>query len=364
MIASRVLLQRSALPKFKREHKMNALYILIAILIFGVIIFVHELGHFIFARIFGVTVNEFSIGMGPVLVSYTSKKTSIQYSLRALPFGGFVSMAGEDGESDDPNAFSKKSPWKRFIILAAGAVMNLLLGVVITVILMCNMTLVSNTVGGFQEGFEVKSSDSGLRIGDEIVAVDGTPVHIAQEVIYEIMHEGYETIDVTVIRDGERLTIPVSFQTVAVDGMLYGSSDLVFYREDHNLLSVLKHSFFYSIMTVRMIWDSLFDLIFGRVSVEAVSGPIGITNEISSAVASQDISYLAYITIVICMNVGVVNLLPIPALDGGRLLFLIVEMIRRKPLPEKVEGMVHGIGLMLLLLLMVFIAFKDVINLF
>ena len=343
---------------------MTALYVLVAILIFGVIIFIHELGHFLFARLFGVTVNEFAIGMGPVLVSYTSKKTAIQYSLRALPFGGFVKMAGEDGDSDDPNAFSKKAAWKRFIILAAGAAMNLLLGVVITVILMSNMTLLSNKVGGFKDGFEVKSSDSGIEIGDEIIAVDGTSVHIANEVVYEIMHEGYETVDVTLIRDGKTMTIPVNFQTVSVEGTLYGASDLRFDEEEKNVFTVLKHSFFYSGMTVRMIWDSLFDLILGRVSTDAVSGPIGITNEISNAVASKDLFYLAYITIVICMNVGVINLLPIPAMDGGRLLFLLFEIIFRRPIPEKVEGLVHGIGLLLLLGLMFVVAFKDIIKLF
>lgn len=346
---------------------MNIGYILLAILLFGAIIFIHELGHYLFARLFHVTVKEFSIGMGPDLVTYVSKKTNIKYSLRMFPFGGYVSMVGEDEESDDENALSKKPAWQRFIIVAAGAAMNILTGMLLTLVLMWNATPASNVIAGFADSpdSEVSSKDSGLAVGDLIVAVNGKSVHIAYETVYTIMHDAYETVDVTVIRDGERKTFAVDFPIVVDEsGMVFGDSDIVFTREEKTVLGTLRHSFFYSLLTIRMVWESLGDLIFGRVSMDSVSGPIGITSEITNVAASGNYFGLLYLVIVILMNVGVFNLLPIPAMDGGRLLFLLWEMITRKPVPQKIEGLIHGIGLMLLLAIIVLISFKDIFSLF
>ncbi len=344
---------------------MQILSVLIAILIFGAIIFLHELGHFVAARIFGVTVKEFSIGMGPQLVSFTSKKTKIVYSLRMLPFGGFVSMDGEDEESEDENAFSKKSPWKRFIIVAAGGFMNLLTGFVIAVILVSNMQLGTNVIAKFQEadGF-VSSSESGLREGDEIISVNGKRVYIPQETVYTIMHDGYKTVEVVVKRDGELIPLTVDFPTEAIGGMLYGVCDFKFTATEKTPALVLSQSFHYGKFTVRMIWETLGDLVIGRVSASEVSGPIGITSEISNIAASGDYLNLLYIAMLISINVGIVNLLPLPALDGGRLVFVLWEWITRKPASQKVEAMIHGLGFALLILLSIVIAFKDIIGLF
>ena len=179
------------------------------------------------------------------------------------------------------------------------------------------------------------------------------------------MHDGYKTVDVAVIRDGERMIVSVDFPTVVDEsGMVFGDCDIKFTAEKRTLGGTLYQSFSYSLLTIRMVWESLGDLVFGRVTMDAVSGPIGITGEISNAAASGNYFGLLYLVIVISMNVGVVNLLPIPAMDGGRLLFLLWEMITRKPVPPKLEGVVHGIGLVLLLGLMVFICFKDIFALF
>ncbi len=346
---------------------MNIGYILFAILIFSAIIFIHELGHYLFARLFHVTVKEFSIGMGPELVTYESKKTNIRYSLRMFPFGGYVSMAGEDEESDDENALSKKPAWQRFIIVAAGASMNLLSGFLLTVILMLNATPASNVIAGFVNNpeSEVSSADSGLAVGDLIVAVNGKSVHIAYETVYTVMHDAYETVDVTVIRNGERMTFRVDFPIVVDEsGMVFGDSDIIFTREERSFFGTLRHSFFYSLLSIRMIWEGLGDFIFGRVSMNAVSGPIGITSELTNVAASGNYFGLLYLVIIISMNVGIVNLLPIPAMDGSRLLFLLWEMVTRKPVPQKIEGLIHGIGLLLLLGLMIVISFKDIFALF
>ncbi len=343
---------------------MQILPILIAILIFGAIIFLHELGHFITARIFKVTVREFSLGMGPQLVSYTSKKSGTVYALRMFPIGGFVSMVGEDEESDEDGAFSKKPAWQRFIIVAAGATMNLLTGLLLAVIMILNITPVSNVIAGFQEGYEISSADSGLMVGDEIIAVNGTRVSIAYETVYEIMHDGYETIDITVIRNGEKLTLPVSFPTEEAEGMLFGTPDLRFYAEERSFGGTVSHTLAYSKMAVRMVWDGLFDLLTGRVPVSSVSGPVGVTSEISGIAKDGDYLGVLYIAIVICMNVGIFNLLPIPALDGGRLVFLLWEIVTRRPVPQKYESMVHAIGIMILFGLMILVTFKDIIGLF
>ena len=200
--------------------------IFIAILVFGFLIFIHEFGHYIFARIFKVTITEFSIGMGPKLVWYDSKKTGIRYCLSAIPFGGYVAMVGEDGESDDPNAFNKKPAWQRLIIIIAGAMINIIAGVIAIIILVSIIDIGGTTVAAFPETeFEISSSDSGLMEGDEIIRIDGKRVRILDELSYEIMRKGYEPIDVTVLRDGKEMTFTVEFPVAEEQGQKFGMMD-------------------------------------------------------------------------------------------------------------------------------------------
>ncbi len=345
---------------------MNPLYILLAILIFGFLIMIHELGHFLTARLFKVTVHEFSIGMGPKLLQKKSKKSGIAYSLRLLPIGGYVSMEGEDTESEDENAFYKKPVWQRIIVTSAGALTNILVGVLVMILLVSTQNnLLSNRIGAFiynDEGVCYAES-GGLAIGDVITHVDGTPVHIGNETFYEIMRQGIEPIDITVIRNGEKVVIKdVAFGQTADSGAVFGVMDFKVYAEEKTPLTVLKHGFFRSVSTVKMIWESLIDLITGRYSMEVVSGPVGVTKALGEA-AQSGIADLVYLSVFISMNLGVMNLLPLPALDGGRLLFQFIELIRRKPVPTKIEGYVHFAGLVLLMILMVVICVKDVITL-
>lgn len=348
---------------------MNAVSIIIAIFVFGLLIFIHEMGHYIAARLCGVTVLEFAIGMGPKLISWVSKKTGIRYSLRALPFGGFTSMEGEDEDSDDPNAFSKKPLWKRFIITAAGSGANLLVGIILMIpIVIFAGNLGSTTIYEFipAEGAEKAQSEAeGLMVGDRIVAVDGEKVYIANDLAYEIMRRGIEPIDITVERNGEEIVIEdVDFPVSSSDGIAYGALDFYVYAEHKNFANVMKHSFHRSYLTVEMIWESLYDLITGRYGMEAVSGPVGVTKVLGEA-AATGFGDLAYMAVVLSMNLGVMNLLPIPALDGGRILFLFVELIRGgKKINPNTEAMVHFVGIVILLGLMVVIAFKDVASLF
>lgn len=340
---------------------MNFLYVLLAIFIFGLLILIHEAGHFFFARLFRVTVYEFAIGMGPKVISHTSKKSGIAYSLRLLPFGGFVSMAGENEESDDPNAFNKKPVWQRFIITAAGATVNLMAGVLVMGILVASTkTLYSTTIHHFYEG---STSVQYLQSGDQITAVEGTPVFTYSDLSYEIMHKGAKPIDITVKRDGSQITIAdVVFPTVTESGVVFGVADFVPDAEAKTLLTVLKHACVRSASTVKMIWESLYDLVSGRYGMEAVSGPVGVTQAMTEA-ASTSMYTLVYLSVVISMNLGIMNLLPLPALDGGRLVFLLIEGVRRKPIPARIEGYIHFAGLAVLMLAMILITFKDIIGL-
>ena len=285
--------------------------------------------------------------MGPKLLSKTSPKTGIAYSLRALPIGGFV--------------------WQRIIITSAGAAMNLLIGVLVMGILMAaEPVLPSTTIGAFvyDENDVCYAESAGLELGDTIVAVNGTRTHIANEVIYEIMRKGVDPLSVTVMRDGERVTVEnVIFPTFSEMGTVFGTVDFKVLPAEKTVGTVLKEAFFRSVNTVRMIWESLFDLITGRYGMEAVSGPVGVTKALGEA-AEQGTSNLIYLAVVISMNLGVMNLLPLPALDGGRLVFQFIELIRRKPVRAEVEGYVHFAGMAVLMILMVIIAVKDVIGLF
>lgn len=341
---------------------MIFLYILIAILVFGFLIFVHELGHFIFAKIFGVAITEFSLGMGPKLISKKGKD-GVEYSLRALPIGGFVAMVGEDEESDDPNAFDKKPAWQRFIIVIAGAVMNLLVGIIIMIIItLCTDRFGGTTVAEFMDGST--SNLSGLQINDEIIEINGYNVHTASDLSYEIMRNGYEPVDVTVIRNGKEITIAdVKFPQVSSQGVAFGSMDFKIYEEPKSFGVICKNAFYSCTSTVKMIWDSLYDLISGRYGIEAVSGPVGVTGAITDA-AKTGAHSLFYIVVVISMNLGIFNLLPIPALDGGTLLFTLIEMIFRRPIPKKIENGLKIAGFALLMLLVIFVTFKDIFGLF
>ncbi len=345
----------------------SILTVILALLIFGLLIFIHEFGHYIFARIFKVTVNEFSIGMGPKLLWYDSKKTGIRYALSMFPIGGYVAMAGEDDESDDPNSFDKKPAWQRLIITAAGAMINILAGVIVMSILTTVIPLGNTTVAQFHDksetGYEISSADSGLMVGDVIVEVDGRSVAILDELSYEIMRRGNEPVDLTVIRNGAEVVIPdVVFPGMSEEGQSFGVMDFKVQRLEKDFGTVVSQAARKSYLTVRMCWESIYDLLTGRYTFQAVSGPVGISSAIGDAARSGGQSLL-HIAGLISINLGFMNLLPIPALDGGRIITILAEMITGRKMPKKVEGMINTVGLMALLLLSFVVLVKDVIGL-
>ena len=351
---------------------MLLLYILVAILMFGSLIFIHELGHFLTARLFQVTIYEFSIGMGPKLVSWKSKKNGTAYSLRMLPIGGFVSMAGEDEDSDDEGSLRNKKVWQRMIITAAGSVFNLLIGLIVMLLIVSTSKVIgSTTVRNFADGatsVQTETSD-GLLAEDEILKINGKKVHVFYDMNYKISRYGTEPLDITVLRDGEEVLLEnVVFPIHTEQGVSFGRRDFGVYYADKNVFTVLENTFYQSVYTVQMVYDSLYDLITGKFGIQQMSGPVGITDVITDAaqdaVERKDGSYLFTLFVVLAMNLGCMNLLPFPALDGGRIVFLMIEGIRRKPIDAKIEGMIHFIGMALLLLLMLIITFKDIFTLF
>ncbi len=337
--------------------------ILIAVLVFGGLILVHEGGHYFFARLFRVTVNEFAIGFGPKLISHTSKKTGIVYSLRAFPIGGFVSMAGEDEESDDENALNRKAIWKRMVITAAGAALNLVLGVILMAgMVLSAKSLTTTTVSRFALDAPL-SYESGLREGDTIVKVNKTKVYVYYDLAYHLMRAGSKPVDLTIDRDGKQILLEdVRFPTVTDSGMTFAVADFYPSAETKTIPSVLRHTWRQTVTSVRMIWESLLDLATGKAGLEQVSGPIGATEAIGEAAKGGAFNFL-YMVAMISLNLGMFNLLPVPALDGGRLVFQLIEAVRRKPVSPNVEGYIHFAGLALLLLLMIIIAGKDILTL-
>lgn len=340
--------------------------ILIAILFFGLIIIFHELGHFTFAKLFKVQVNEFSIGMGPAIFKF--KKGETKYSLRLLPIGGYVSMEGEDEESESERAFYKQKAWKRFIIIAAGGVINLVMGVIIVAVMLATSGELIGTpqVHSFEP--DSMAAQTGLQDMDTIKKVNGKNVVCFTDLKYMLSSDTDGVFDFVVERDGEKVTLEnVKFETQEVEGRTYTICDFVFVGVEPNFINVAKYSVLESVATAKVVWMSLFDLITGQYGFNDLSGPIGTVSYIADAAETAktetDFSYLLNLMALITINIGIFNLLPVPALDGGRLLFLMIEIIFRKPVPRKYEGWVHAAGLVLLLLLMVVISFNDILKL-
>ena len=351
------------------------LYILIAIILFGVLIAVHEFGHFISAKLLGVKVNEFSIGMGPRLLHKTKGET--EYSLRLFPIGGFCAMEGEDEATDDPRSFECQAAWKKFIILVAGAFMNFVAGVLIILVLFSQATaFFTPVVTGFMEGAE-HLVQGGLQEGDRFYRIDGHRIYLMTDASLFLDRAG-DTVDVEIVREGEHILlkdfdfarkVPVTNeqgQTTYKRGIYFGAV------EKATPWLILKNTWYQAIDCVRLVWMSLGDLITGAAGLRDLSGPIGIVDAVGTmgtqAQSTGDALYSVFSFMsLIAINLAVMNLLPIPALDGGRIFFLIVgglfKLITRKKLNPKYESWVNVAGFALLMGLMVVVAVSDVLKL-
>lgn len=356
------------------------------ILFFGLVILVHELGHFWAARANDVKVIEFSIGMGPRLLKKQRGETL--FSLKAIPFGGSCLMEEDEGPSEDPRAFVNKKPWRRFTILVAGALMNLLLGVVMMgMVVAASPMMATNTVGAIwtppitEEGYVDESvptlQEQGLQSGDTITHVNGRRVYSPLDIDFLYVRTNMSTVDLVVRRDGQRVELPnlQLREWLRVDGTYGYFLGFSQAGTPRSVGRVLSDTFTRSASMTRVVWLSLFDLVTGQFGLSDMAGPVGLVvmvgdgaQNVQEGIAQgqsvgQALSPLLFLGALISINIGIMNLLPLPALDGGRIVFVFIEGITRKPVPKKFEGMVHGIGLALLLLLMVIITFSDIIGL-
>lgn len=346
-----------------------ALLIIIGILLFELIIFIHEFGHFITAKLSGVKVNEFALGMGPKLIKFQKGETL--YSLRLFPIGGFCAMEGEDEDSSDKKAFNNKPVWKRMIIVAAGAIMNIILGFILMMITLApDQYFASNKIAVFTDN---AVSSQMLKVGDEIQYVDGYKISTSMDLSFALATAKSDKINMSVIRDGQWLDLKnVKFVTTKTnDGTDVIQLDFKVEAIENNFGTLISQTFKSTGSTVRMVWASLVGLVTGQFGFNEISGPIGMTSAISEATAIglsnsfwDGLDNLVYVMMIITVNLGIVNLLPLPALDGGRLVFLIIELIHRKPVNRDREGYVHAIGLAVLLIFMAVISINDIIRLF
>ena len=328
-----------------------------AIVVFLILIFVHEFGHFIAAKSVGITVHEFALGMGPAIFKKQYKGT--EYSIRILPIGGYCKMEGEDESSNDAGAFSNKSAIARLFVLVSGAFMNLLLGLIVFIVIMFMSTQISIPVIDTVVPNSA-AQIAGLQSGDRITQVNNTKINIQSDVSFELSRYKEGDILVRYIRDG--VTKTVSLTPTLAEGNFYiiGFKPKV---EDLTFPTRLQNAYYQTEFMSKVILVSLGDLVTGKINFKQMSGPVGIVTEIGSA-AKQGSSSLLYLVAVITINLGIFNLLPIPALDGGRVFFILVELIRRKKIPAEKEGVVHLVGFALLILLMLVATSNDLGRLF
>lgn len=338
--------------------------IVVTILVFSLLILSHEAGHFFTAIWAKIKVHEFSIGMGPALYKHQFKKCL--FCIRAFPIGGFVQMEGEDGDSDDENAFSKKPRWKRFLVLVMGAAMNILMGFLLICCINATMEkFPTTTIGDFQEE-AYSSAAGGLQAGDEILSIDDYKIFSYYDFSYALSRDSKaEDFDITVNRDGKTVELQnVKFPKVELENGMSGHVvDFRVYGEERDVWSVLKYSTGFTISISRSIYSFIGSLFTMDADLSQVSGPVGTASAIGES-ATMGLDSLLLVVALISINLGIMNLLPFPALDGGRILLLLIEAIRRKPLNPKVEVILNGVGLIILMALMLIVTLKDVIGLF
>lgn len=339
----------------------NTVYpILIAILFFELIIIVHEGGHFCAAKLMKIKVNEFAIGMGPKIFSF--KKGETLYSLRLFLFGGYCSMEGEDEDSESEGSFSKKRVGARMLVVVAGAVMNLILGVIIVFCIVSSQGLIgTTTVARFEEN--APSAQCGLMPGDEIRSIDGMRTYTATDVTTGLSRSRTGDVEMVVLRNGKEVKLNIQFEMSEYQSMPVIEMDFWLLGHEKTVGSVITQTGREFVSFTRMVFLSVHDLLLGKYGVSDLSGPVGAVSVVSEAVKTNLPSVLRIMAL-LTINVGLFNLFPIPALDGWRLFLLIGEGITKRKLPAKWEYVINGVGFILLITLMCFVTFSDITKLF
>ena len=352
------------------------MYIVIAIIAFGILIAVHEFGHFISAKLLDVKVNEFAIGMGPKLAGKQGKETL--YTLRAIPFGGFCAMEGQDSGTDDPRSFLAKKRWRRIVILLAGSAANFVAAFILIIILTAGARgFVGTTITDLVDGFPNKG-EHGLMVGDTIVSINGERLYYVDDFSTFMQLARSGQVDLVIRRDGERINLnsfPLERRMYDIDGESVLRFGITFNMIEATPIAQMKYSVYSAMNMVRLIRVSLAQLFSGAAGLQDLSGPVGIIDAINTIGQDAAERYgfiaalrnIAFFTAFIGVNLAVMNLLPIPALDGGRILFTllswVIEKIIRRRLDPKYEGYIHTGAFVLLIGLMVVVLVNDVIKL-
>ena len=349
--------------------------ILFAVILFSFLIFVHELGHFIAAKLSGVQVNEFSMFMGPAIAQW--EKGDTRYTIRCIPIGGYCAMEGEDADTENPHSFQKAAWWKRLIILAAGSFMNFVAGVLLVAVVLFWQPSYNTTELVHVESWSSAATENGLQAGDRILEFDGKKIRVYEDFTLATMMAPDGNYDIVVLRDGEKVklqNVPMIRQLMPDSyggrSMLYGIS----FRVNETTFSsvpgrILPTAFNY----VKSVIVSLEMLVTGRAGLQDMTGAVGIVQIMSESAASTSSPKIAFLTLIyfgafLAINLSVMNVLPIPALDGGRIVGLLlttgIEAITHKKIDPKYEGYIHAAGMILLLAFMALITFKDIFTIF
>ena len=349
------------------------IYIIVAVIFFGILVGIHEFGHFAVAKLCKIRVEEFAIGMGPAI--FQKQKGETLYSLRAVPFGGYCAMTGEDGESDDPRAFVNQKVWKRLLVLAAGSAMNFLLGFVIVLCLYAGAEgYAVPAIASFMDGCPYESAE-GFQAGDWFLKIDGHRVYSTSDVSAYLREDAPQTF--LLKRDGEKIILrdysmkKQEYTDENGNTEQYFGFRLGYDYDEPTFGNYLRYSWNQTMEFVRMVWQSLGMLFSGQAKVTDLSGPVGIVDLMAetgeSAASVSDAAFnIAFLGAFIAVNLAVMNMLPIPALDGGRVFLLlitwIIESVTRKKLNPKYEAYIHAAGMVLLLALMAFVMLNDIVR--
>ncbi|MCQ2545569.1 MAG: RIP metalloprotease RseP [Clostridia bacterium] len=328
--------------------------VIYAILIFCLLIFVHELGHFITAKLCGVKVNEFALGMGPAI--FKKQKGETLYALRIFPVGGYCSMEGEDEDSDNPRAFNNQPAWQRAIVLAAGSLMNLLTCVILLIIIAFWSGTATTTIDTVMDGSPAQKA--GIVAGDTIVSVDGEEINKWNDLIDAIGFNENDKAEITVERGGKELTLSTNLEyDREADRKMIGITP----ASEHNPGTAITDGIKNTGTMTALMYKVIKQLFTGEVSVKELSGPVGIVYATNQA-AKSGLMYVVYLAALLSLNLAIINMLPFPALDGGRLLFLVIRLFTGKRVSDETEGKIHFIGICLLFALMIYVTFNDVLR--
>ncbi len=328
--------------------------IIYAVILFVMLIFPHELGHFVVAKAVGVKVNEFAFGMGPALIQ--RQKGETLYSIRAIPIGGFCAMEGENEESESSRAFNNKPGWAKISVLLAGSAMNVLIAILALSLVMGYIGTATTTVDQVQSG--TPAYEAGIRSADKIVAVDGTPIEKWNDLAAAI-GDGSQALSVTVERDGEEKTFQMKPEKAEDGRFIIGVTSKV----SHNVFTAVSNGAKGTWNMTKSMFSALAQLVTGKVSADEIAGPVGIVSLVGET-KNYGMMYFGYLVALISLNLAMMNMLPLPALDGGRILFVAIRKVTGRMISDDLEGKIHGAGMILLFGFMLFVTWNDIARLF